>query len=1041
MKVALVNHLGIIVAFFMMVLGSLCVPLGQAYAEYAFTSADSTVTVGTEVTSHTFSHLTDGAAANTGGYYRVIGTSAGFESTLTFDRVDLHSANLLLINYSGYLSGALPTGYQVQIFDYTDNTWRNMVPHNGVLNNTTAPTTGFSTYQFGIYDGYWSTNGTTKITTELSHFVSGNAAKVRFVTTDNASNIELRVDYLSIEPTIDHQYTASGMTVDQGSISANTYADTVTDDNTTNLVFASGTTEAKFIISNVATPYTGANSILIEAGASISSNTYDVYIRDFSGAGSWTRLSSTSLSNSTDITQYFATDRATPVTNFISTGNEIWVRILSSGGTLTVDYIQATVGSVVTSSGNYVGAITRGTTKVDSNTDANTANLDTSKTTPDVWKLYTTLVDARTTTEYYGDCTGTVTNGCLGTNVKVPVTVPSNVTLTGVHTAMRFLTSATSLRMAIGVRNDQTGNIDTNNTYLAPASQTMYMRNLSYPIPPGVTGTLINKLIQPHQLVDTVNNWIELYGRNSASVAAAEYYMNWDFAFASIRYIDAGKTVKTQFTARSGGSTLGQNNASNPKYLLSDDAAYWVLNPDATNGIDATATISGVQKPTGANKLIITTNQKFSLAGTTIDMYIYDFTNALFRKITPHEGKWISGTSDNYGQVELYDGYFSDGSDVPVSTPLDNFISPTNELWVKIKSTSTTSVLSWDWVTAEFAKDPVYYPADSTVNNSGTIGTTEYNDTTTDDATSYTVASGGGNPISVDMVFKNVLTPPTGSNAIFIQLSSNMAAGATSYSLAVSDTGGTGGFSTVNGTTLTNTSDALNYFMITGITDWSRYITNGQMTIRVTSVGAGGSISIDQIRLILGSAPTASDVTYMDIGKTFDNKEQLWTLDTSNTYNARTQTWRIAQFPGTSASRMYDAPSAFSIRQGVSVQLPGSSYPTGIIWNVRAANTSANNTMTLVPQFENGKHYFIDATNTYWWEQTSLTLPATVTAVTLATNAQSFRQGWFVYDLPNIMNTLNNRVMFRWRTSASTNIAANPIFDWDSLFVAIRYVD
>ncbi len=1032
---------GRVVWLFLLFVGWFRLPVGTVYAEYAYTCSDSTVTVGTEVTSHTFSHLTDGAAANTGGYYRVIGASNGLEATLTFDRVTLHSANLLLINFSGYLSSALPTGYQVQIFDYTDNVWRNMVPHNGVLNNTTAPTTGYSTYQFGIYDGYWASNGTTRITTELTHFVSNNAAKIRFVTTDNAANIELRIDYLSIEPTIDHQYNASGMTVDQGSISSNTYADTLTDDNTTNLVFSSGTTEAKFIISNVAAPYVGANTVLVEAGVSVSSNAYDVYIRDFTGAGSWTRLSSVSLSNSADTTQYFATDRATPVTNFVSSGNEMWIRVLSTGGVLTVDYIQATIGSVVSSMGNYVGAVTRGTTKGDSNTDANTANLDTSKTTPDSWKLYTTTADTRTTSEYYGDCSGTVTNSCLGTNVKVPVTVPSSVTLTGVHTAMRFLTSATGLRMAIGVRNDQMGNIDLNTTYLAPAAQTMYMRNLSYPIPPGVNGTLINKLIQPHQLVDTVNNWIELYGRNSASVNTTEYYMNWDFAFASIRYIDAGNTVKTQFTARSGGTTLGQNSASNPKFLLSDDAAYWVLNPDVTNGIDATATVSGVQKPTGANKLLLTTNQKFSVGSTNYDVYLYDFTNSLFRKITPHEGKWITGGTDAYGQVEIYNGYFSNGSDVPVDTPIDNFISPTNEVWIRITSTSTTSILSWDWVSVEFAKDPVYYPADSTVNNSGTIGTTEYNDTTTDDGTSYTVTSGGGNTISYDFTFKNILTPITGSNAILFHVSSNMAAGATSYSFAVSDSQGAGGFTTINGTPLTNTSDATNYFMISGITDWTRYISNGQMTVRVTSVGAGGSVSTDLMRVILGSVPTTDDVTFMDIGKTFDNKEQVSTLDTSNTYNARTQTWRIAQFPGTSVSRMYDAPSAFSIRQGVGVQLPDHAYPTGLIWNLRAANTTANNTMTLVPQFENIKHYFMDATNTYWWEQTSLTPPTAVTAVTLATNAQSFRQGWYVYDVPNMLDLSNHRVMMRWRTSASTNIATNPILDWDSLFVAVRYVE
>lgn len=1002
----------------------------QVKADYAYAATSASVTTGTQLNDVQYV----GAADNS--YWRTVSTGSGLDATVTFSNVSLASANKILVHYDGLVSSATLT-YQIQIRDFTNSTWRNLVPHETTLANTADSTVvGQVLYELSIYDGYISNGSNGAVSTPMSYFVNGsNEVQIRFLNSGSTAGLELAVDYLSVEPVIDTQRTASSMTNTAGGTVTNEYNDTTTDDNTTSLQIAANGSgiDAYLSFTNLPTPYTGANTILVEfSGLRTTITNYTVSIRDFTNS-QWDTLSGTALTNTSDATNYFASSIAQSVTDYVSSG-EIRIRVssASTSGSVTIDYARVTIGSVASNTGIYVGTITRGTTST--GTVANTQTLDTSSA-DSAWVLNTTNTTAATTTEYNGDC-NTAANHCVALNIQMPVTLPSNTLVTGVYVVQRHLASNAALDQELGIFDERTGRVAiTPTTGVDDTTAQMRMRTIAYAMPPQIGSDPITTIpvYQPQQAVDTTNNSIQWYSRTTASDTTART-LTLDFVFSSIRYIGPEKSVTATWVPTGSTLTQGTVNASNWRFANQDDAGYYTITANATNGTDIYLSFSNVTIPTGSNKLLIYSQHRWSVASTVHELYIWDFIGSTWREITPHDSTYTSSgvaNTEQLYQLEIYDGYFDDGSNAPVTTALSNFVSG-GEVRLRYLSANTTSGLGIDYAFVEFSKDPTYFANSMSITN-GTR-TNQYSDTFTDDATTNLIITNSSG-IDYYFAFKNVITPPTGSNAAYVTYS-GFHTGATSYNVYIRNFT-SASWELLNSTALTNTADATNSFL-KSITTWSDYISSGEMRIRVATTAAAGSANTDFVRLILGSVNTAGSGSAIRAGGEMQNTvTQARDLDTSVTFAAPTHAWRLRNYESTMSNRTFDGPANISFSIDFPMTLPTNSYPMQITLMHKGAVSVA--TLNLTPTFVDKKNYYADAVNIKADQGSLTSMPTAVNIVSIAATAQNIRDGWYVVNVPNSIDTTDNEIRLRLRSSSAP--FTETYVDLDTAFVALKYVN
>ncbi len=1008
----------------------------EAKAENAYISATASVTTGIQTNHHSYTQIADTFD------WRILTTASGLDATVTFSNVALNSANVLYVNYNGSASSASLT-YEIQIRDFTAGTWRTINPHATTLANVTDQAAGLlyqptaavaGMGQIAIYDGYFSNGSNSPVSIPLSDFVNdSNEVQIRFLSATVTPNLEMRIDYLSVEPAIENMKYASSMTTAAGTVS-NEYNDTTTDDNTTNLSIAATASGIDTYLSftNMPTPYTGANVILVEYSGNddASLSDYSIQVRDFTN-GQWDTLNGTVLNSATDTTHYFATSTAQAVTDYIS-GNEIRIRFVSTdtSGTLNIDFARVTIGSVMTNTGFYIDEISRGS--VSSGSETNMQTIDTTSAASS-WVLSTSASDVTATTQYPGDCNA-ATNNCVGVNLQLPVTVPSNTMVTGVHTMFRYNTSSANIDMEFGIRNVMNGNMAVTTAVADETSLQSMRRELSYPMPPQVgTDPLVTvPVYEPEYYVNTINDAINFYARSAASSASGT--LTLDFVFVSIRYLGPYKSVSNRWVPTGATITNGTNNASNFRYANRDDSNYYSVTPSGS-GTDYYLSFSNVEIPTNANKIIIDTRARSSAASQTYEIYLYDFVNTTWREVTPHSTNYTSdGTlsTEELVQVEVYDGYFSNASDAPVSTPISNFVS-SSQMRVRYVMASTTNRLEIDWVNVEIANDPVYFAADSTITN-GTI-TNEYNDTTTDDATtSYTITNSSG--IDFYLSFKNVLTPPTGADTAYLHVSSHMTAGAGSYTISLYNFNTTS-WVPFNGTVLTHTSDRTDYYFL-NISNWAHYISGNEMRVRFNSASAGGTIVVDYAKLALGSVTNSTVGQTIDLGGTYVNSySETATLDTSN-FVALENSWGIRSHPNTQSAEALEAPASIALTVNYPLTVPTNVYPSGIIWAMKGSSNAT--TISPTVSFTNTKIGTRVATNARGVTLALNALPNAGDLGTFASTTEVMREGWFIENTANALLNEQNMVQMRIRTTAST-LLGPAYFMIDAGFVALRYAE
>jgi hypothetical protein len=583
-----------------------------------------------------------GALASDNVYFQTANiANQALEVGVNIGNVALNGANKIIVT-SETANVTTTRNYFVQICDWTSSIgvnnaadanctgggWRTINnPRTTALNSITE-----AAYTYEIFDGYFYTAVApgTKISTPLTNFVSSGNLRIRYLGASNASAIEFRIDRVLAETAIDPvYYPAAYVPISPfAGTTSNFYASNFAANNTRQSVTNTSGNAMNFYYSfqNIQT-YTGANTILVNyEGAYVSATalTYNLAIYNFNSSG-WEDLHTgaiTASATSTDQVNQFAKNNVT-LSNYISSG-EVRIRIYSTvTGTQTFqsDMIAITVGSVntdVAQSETSFGQETGGTTAT------NTRDLDvlTTSTAGNTWQHATCLNNAiagactAVTYPYAADWAGTWgTNYSSASNVSVPITVPTDASVTGVRFAARFRSNVSTNAVQLGIK-------DYSGQFAGPTIAGGW----------SAVGTANNATtfiftdgiyqVNPEDHIDTVNNRGNLRLRTSTSTATATITRAWDFAFMSIRYVYQSGGVTPAITVGTTGTQTATMNI--PSTNQSVGGAFTMIrNTSSANVTGITITETGtVSANTGLNN---------------VKLY-YDTTNCTYEGTEPQYG-------------------------------------------------------------------------------------------------------------------------------------------------------------------------------------------------------------------------------------------------------------------------------------------------------------------------------------------------------------------------------------------------------------------
>lgn len=343
--------------------------------------------------------------------------------------------------------------------------------------------------------------------------------------------------------------------------------------------------------------------------------------------------------------------------------------------------------------------------------------------------------------------------------------------------------------------------------------------------------------------------------------------------------IVAGTTVNVNGVAAASAEGV---NVGSWKGTLADDNYHWQI-ASTSSGYDANLTLGGVAL-NGANTLFVQT--EFDLDATVPNtlVQICDWSSSSnvdhsadaacsgggWRTLNNRKQDITTASQTNY-TWQIYDGYWSDGSNGSVSTPLSNFVNSNNQAKVRYYSTTnTTSTVSLDYLKIQAVINPVYAMADFTDQGGGTV-TGDYMNTSAihqgaSDNQYLQFAGTGGSAPGADFSFKNIKTY-TGMNtfAVRMETSCTSASAGLMYSLQAYNTNSST-WETMSAPIDCITTDVTNVVSKNNVT-LSNYISGGTLNLRLMGdVNTTTAIRVDMMYLQMGSTNSDTNACEVSFG-------------------------------------------------------------------------------------------------------------------------------------------------------------------------------
>ncbi len=545
-----------------------------------------------------------------------------------------------------------------------------------------------------------------------------------------------------------------------------------------------------------------------------------------------------------------------------------------------------------------------------------------------------------------------------------------------------------------------------------------------------------------------------------------------------------GKTYAASVFPPTGGAlrmgtpiATGSDNTGDWKGTLGNDSNYWITARSNPGGLNKIIYIDGVALM-GANKLLLTIDDSNT---TTADAFTHqicdwsdstgvdavadtDCTTGGWRTLQPRRVDYTS-TADVTRTYEIYDGYFSTRTSVPgtvVSTPLTNFIdaSQNNRVMIRVYSTvASTTLHKLDWVQLEVAIDPNYevggynIAAGSTPTGyiSDLVGAVSTNLNASDNNSLTIPMPSAGNAADIQFTFNGVETYP-GMNTILVSPEIKVSNVALTYSVYIRNYSNST-WTQLGGTNFTVTAADVEYvyaFNDTAIPGFSLsdYISaSGNVSIRfLTNAPASKyTISFDRIYMMMGSVNADTSKCEISWGTgTATDCYNTTTVKEGKTVAPSVSTWQAGstlEYPSSYYSLDNDDDAnngEYAASQNISfpIRTTGLGHMISVTGILYAAKYRSNiSTETVDPQIRD--YYGLSGTS--GWVST----PAT------DTNASATVYGWtdswvnaeITTSPEDSIDTGNNLMNMRLRTSASTNVTATNNRSWAFAMMSIRWVE
>ncbi|MBL8030880.1 MAG: hypothetical protein JNK33_00950 [Candidatus Doudnabacteria bacterium] len=536
-------------------------------------------------------------------------------------------------------------------------------------------------------------------------------------------------------------------------------------------------------------------------------------------------------------------------------------------------------------------------------------------------------------------------------------------------------------------------------------------------------------------------------------------------ARAISQYVPTGGLLVTGTEATiTSGATSG--NVGSWKGTLAQDATSpgynWTVNTNASTGLNQQLRLDSVQL-NGANKFEIVMRASASVATINRLYQICDWvsttsvdtaadaqcTGGGWRTLNVRKANITTTAVTNY-TWHIYDGYWTTGttSNTTVSTPLSNFITTDANKRILLRAYSTSAISgthTLDFVQINVVIDPVYHAADFTQVTGGSV-TTSYINTTNatltgqsgSDNTYLTVPGTAGSISDFYLSYKNIRTY-TGMNTIVVVAEQSCSTTGISVTPKIYNFNSSSWENLTSAITCSAT-DAVRQLAKNNVTI-SDYISNGE--VRVGWFGSGNStvgIRLDYQYIILGSTNTDSSLCEISFGTgTATNCTNTRDLDSTL---ASPSTWQpTTELESTNFSHTFygndndsdgtTGEAAFSVNESVPITVPSNATPVMLVYAVRWRSNST--TVTTQAQFRDSSGG--NATISGGW-----TAFGTTNAAVTYTYEDVITNGYFTASADDYLDTTNNQVNIRIRTTASTN-TTSAVGDVDFVFASIGWVE
>ena len=565
---------------------------------------------------------------------------------------------------------------------------------------------------------------------------------------------------------------------------------------------------------------------------------------------------------------------------------------------------------------------------------------------------------------------------------------------------------------------------------------------------------------------------------------------NYQFAPTGDTLVAGTEVARLGLTAPS--ATVSANTGG-WQATLGDDNLEWTINGANVVGTNYDLQLNfATAKQNGANNLMIQTEFDTD-ANIAMNVQICDWVSSTSVDAAADArcttGGWRSLVSQNASNADvtytgttlvplqwhIFDGYFTTGTTggSPISTPLRNFFDTTNGVKIRFFSTTqSATAIDVDFVRLQPIIDTVYHPSSVTNQNvsGGALAGTYANahvignsasaqqSVTTADAVYLTGAGTAGSVADYYLSYTNIKTY-TGMNTIYFKAD---------YSCSAATAGLDTEFAIYNFTSAAwedltsaaiacSTSDATHAWAKNNVTI-ADYINGGETRIRYYGdLNSTTTLRLDFAYLVVGStnADTADcaitfgsgtatncsntrDLVGPGTAARFDNpaEDETATMGTgdSNAYHA----FDNETTPDTTAEESTSANISFPVTQPTNSSIVGHNYAARFsgCGNTGAACGAA----TLTTQLGYKDFAGFNAAVGGWLQvggtsaSSTLAYTDTITATSIAVYGQQISPEDYI-------DTANNKVNLRLRTTTPGTLATNVTTVWDFAMVSIQWIE